>query len=159
MPAPQNPFLGRSGELLELVGLLTEGGIRLLTITGPGGIGKTRLALKAAEDPGLAFGDGTGFVPLGPVESPDDIPQAIASALGAAFPPSGDTLADHLLRHLRDRSMLLVLDSFEHLVEGAPLISGLLAAACSRSMSRRRAAAMPSAMARVAPPRATRRAR
>jgi predicted ATPase/DNA-binding SARP family transcriptional activator len=130
-PAPTNldprlpPLIGRDWQLAELVGLLNLPARRLVTLHGPGGIGKTRLAQEA----GLAalehFPDGTWFVALAPLSSPDQIAGAIAEALG--FRPGGaGEPREQLLGYLREKRLLLILDNFEHLLEGAGLLADLL---------------------------------
>jgi predicted ATPase len=101
--------------------------VRLLTLTGPGGIGKTCLALRIAADMDAAFADGAAFVDLAAITEPDLVPAAIAGAL--ALGESGGQTADQRLRaSLRDKHQLLVLDNFEQVLAAAPLVSDLLAA-------------------------------
>ena len=97
----------------------------MLTLTGPGGVGKTRLALAVAAALGQAFADGVVFVPLAPIRDPGLVSSAIAQAIGVREPRSGqldEALRDHLLR----RELLLLLDNFEHLLPAAPLVADLL---------------------------------
>jgi predicted ATPase len=134
LPPQRNRFLGRTGELREVVALMSDEGIRMLTITGPGGVGKTRLARRAAEDLKDSMRDGVCFVPLAPVDTPEDMLQAIATAMSIAFSPSSEPLFGQLQIHLRGRRLLLLLDSFENLMDGAALVSGLLDAAAELAL-------------------------
>ncbi len=125
LPPQPTPFIGRQHELQELGHLLANPDCRLLTLIGPGGIGKTRLALQVAAQHRERFLHGVGFVPLASVQSPAFLPQAIAKALGFAF-HGPDDLQTQLLNHLQEREMLLVLDNFEHLLDGAELLVKIL---------------------------------
>jgi predicted ATPase len=126
LPAEPTPFVGRRDELVEIMQLLGE--TRLLTLTGPGGMGKTRLALKAAEGASDDFEDGRFFVSLAPIRSVEHIIQTIAE--GVKFPLATHEDPQHqLLRHLRNRQLLLVMDNFEHLLGGTGIISEILQAA------------------------------
>ena len=101
--------------------------VRLLTLTGPGGVGKTRLAIEAARGVAETYLDGVIFVGLAPITDPGLVASAIAQPLGVR--DVGDApLERRLAAFLRDRSVLLVLDNFEHLVEAAPLVANLLSA-------------------------------
>jgi non-specific serine/threonine protein kinase len=130
LPAAITPLIGREREIGDLRRLLTDEGVRLLTLTGPGGVGKTRLAIEAASTLGGAFGDGVRFVALAPVVSPGLVASTIARALGVREVGSA-LLVDRVKALLRERNQLLVVDNFEHVVEAAPLIADLLAA-CPR---------------------------
>jgi predicted ATPase/transcriptional regulator with XRE-family HTH domain len=124
LPAALTSFIGRERELAATA-LLLAGGTRLLTLTGPGGSGKTRLALAAAERVRDGYPDGIAFVDLSPVTDPGLVATAIARALGVR--ESGSHSVPTLLgEFLRTRRMLLLLDNFEQVVEGAPLVSELL---------------------------------
>lgn len=127
LPAQITPFIGRETELAEIVDLLAAPTCRLLTLTGPGGIGKTRLALEAARtyEVGGAFTNGVYFVPLQPVNTPDFIVPAIADAVQFSFKGDHDT-KKQLLRYLGDKCLLLVMDNFEHLLDGTDLLPELL---------------------------------
>lgn len=127
LPSQTTPFIGREAELAEIVDLLAAPTCRLLTLTGPGGIGKTRLALEAARtnEVGAAFTNGVYFVPLQPVSTPDFIVPAIADAVQFSFKGYQDTKTQ-LLRYLGDKCLLLVIDNFEHLLDGADVLPELL---------------------------------
>lgn len=123
------PFVGRDAELTEITRLLSEPDCRLLTLTGPGGIGKTRLALAAAESARqAAFIDGVYFAALQPLISSEFIVSAIAESLNYTFFGETDPKSQ-LLNVLRAKSLLLVLDNFEHLLVGAELLPEILEAA------------------------------
>jgi predicted ATPase/class 3 adenylate cyclase len=127
LPRQPTPFLGREREIGEVAHLLRRDDVQLLTLTGPGGTGKTRLALQAAAELLDEFPDGVFFVPLAPLSDPERIPSAIGSVLGVR--EEGErSLVERLRDALATRQMLLVLDNFEHLAAGAPLIGELLAA-------------------------------
>jgi len=126
LPAQPTPFIGRAEELAEIRRLLDE--TRLLTLTGAGGIGKTRLALRAASELRDDFEDGIFFVSLAPISSGKHIVQAIAEATG--FPLSTEVAPiDQLLSHLRRRQLLLVMDNFEHLLSDVDVVAKILQAA------------------------------
>jgi predicted ATPase len=122
------PLIGRERELEAIRAHLLGASVRLVTLTGPGGIGKTRLALAAARYVQPAFRDGVWFVELAPLHDPAEIDAAIAQALkleeAAALSP-----AERVAAYLRDRHLLLVLDNFEHLLPAAARVAALLAAA------------------------------
>lgn len=124
LPEPVTTFVGRDREVAELVVLLDRG--RLITLTGPGGTGKTRLAIGAAGAARHRFRDGTWFVELAPVRDPALIPSAIAGVVGVRESP-GVPILDTLREHLRERRLLLVVDNLEQLLPaGADTIAGLL---------------------------------
>jgi predicted ATPase len=118
LPVAAGPLLGREKELAELIPLL-QNGARLLTITGPGGTGKTRLALQVAAELTGAFTDGVFWVPLAGLDDPELVLPAIEQTTGA----SGD-----LTEHVRGKQLLLLLDNAEHLLAAAPALAELIAA-------------------------------
>jgi len=113
LPQQVTSFIGREQELAEVASLL--GKTRLLTLLGPGGIGKTRLSLQVAADAMDAFPDGVWFVELAPLTDAQRVPQAVASVLGVKE-EAGRPVIEALLKHVKDRQLLLVLDNCEHLV-------------------------------------------
>jgi non-specific serine/threonine protein kinase len=124
---PPTPLIGRERELAELGELLRAGASRLVTLTGHGGVGKTRLALGVAAGAGADFPDGAVFVPLAPVGDPALVVPTVARALGVAE-VGGKPPPEALRAHLRDRRLLLVLDNCEQVLDAAPAVAGLLAA-------------------------------
>jgi len=128
LPRPLTPLIGRVQEVAALSAALADSRVRLLTLTGPGGIGKTRLALQAAADLAASFAHGAVFVDLAPIGDSDLVANAIAQVLG--LPDLGSQpLLVMLQRYLRDKQLLLVLDNFEQVVRAAPLVAALLEAA------------------------------
>jgi predicted ATPase/DNA-binding SARP family transcriptional activator len=128
VPADEG-FVGRSAELRRVAGLFATGGVRLVTLAGPGGIGKTRLAQRALQDLTTAFADGTHFVALEDTEEAEVMLARIAQATGITLRGGAPTL-DQLGAALRDRHMLLALDNFEQIADaGATVLEPLLAAA------------------------------
>ncbi len=125
IPAPVERLIGRERELAELRLLLASK--RLVTLTGPGGVGKTRLALGAARMVAEAFPDGGGFVDLAPLREPGLVLAAVAAGLGVRE-AGGASLAEAVAAEIGERRLLLVLDNFEHLVVAAPIVTELLAA-------------------------------
>ena len=125
LPAQPTPFIGREDELAELADMLENPSCRLITIVGPGGIGKTRLALEVAAGQIHAFADGVVFVALAALSSGEFLPSAIADALKITLQPQRDPKAQ-LLDALREQELLLILDNFEQLLEGAALLPELL---------------------------------
>ena len=121
LPTPTTSFVGRSEELARIRDLLANPHCHLLTIIGPGGIGKTRLALRAAADQISNFLDGISFVPLAGVGSSDLIAAAIANALPISLSGAED-LRERMIRYLRRNRMLLLLDNLEHLLSGVDLL-------------------------------------
>jgi predicted ATPase len=127
LPAPLSSFVGREREVAAVTALLSEPGVRLVTLTGPGGVGKTRLALRVARDVEADFADGVVFVPLAAVRDPDLVIATVARAL--RIPDAGvRPLVERLAAAIRARHFLLVLDNFEHVVEAASQVADLLAA-------------------------------
>ncbi len=131
LPVQATPFIGREETLAALQQHLNTPEVRLITILGPGGIGKTRLALALAErqlKPTTTFSDGIYFISLAPISSADSIVQTIAE--GLAFPiASAQEPTVQLLTYLRHKRLLLVLDNFEHLLAGVGIVSQILQAA------------------------------
>ena len=127
LPVQATTFVGRVTELAEIDALLGDPACRLLTLVGPGGIGKTRLAIEVAADCAERFDDGVYFVPLQPLDSPEFIVSAIADVLSFRFSSEGDP-GGLLLQYLREKALLLVLDNFEHLLDGAELLTEILKA-------------------------------
>ena len=126
LPVPATPFLGREHELREIVQRLTDPDTRMLTLTGPGGTGKTRLALQAAAQAAEHFPDGITWVALAPVSDPELLVPTIARALGVRETP-GHRLADVVSAALRERTALLLLDNLEQLLpEAAHSVAALL---------------------------------
>jgi len=122
LPPEPTPFVGRQAELAQIAQLLADPGCRLLSIVGPGGIGKSRLALRTGMAHVRHFPHGVYLVPLAPTESPELLASTIISALD--IPSHGSlTLEMQLLNVLRERHLLLILDNFEHLLEGTALVA------------------------------------
>ncbi len=125
LPRELTPFIGREPEITALTQLLQDPQCSLLTIVGPGGIGKTRLAIEAVHHSKDLFPDGTWFVSLVSLNSPGLIVPAIAEAVGFKFHDPTD-LQSQLLRHLRVKKALLVLDNAEHLLEGTGVFTEII---------------------------------
>jgi predicted ATPase/class 3 adenylate cyclase len=119
LPIPATPFLGRERELSEVSGLLTQDDVRLLTLTGPGGTGKTRLGLQAAAEAAERYPQGVWWVPLAPLRDPELVLETAGQALGAK---------DGLPDHIADKRLLLLFDNFEHVVDAAADVAALIAA-------------------------------
>ena len=128
VPVPHTPTIGREREIAEVRQRLVEPRTRLVTLTGPGGIGKTRLAIELANILGDELADGAAVVDLAPLTDPQQLLATIGRALGLRESDSTGW-PERLGEHLGDRELLLVLDNLEHLVEGAAALSPLLDAA------------------------------
>jgi predicted ATPase/class 3 adenylate cyclase len=126
LPVQLTDFVGREDELEEAKRIIIDS--RLLTILAPGGAGKTRLAIQAAADLATNYPDGTFFVDLAPVDSSADIAQTAAEAIGIALATEED-LETQLLAHLANERLLLIFDNFEHVADGANIVSEILTAA------------------------------
>ena len=128
LPSQPTTFIGRESEIAEVVDLLAQPDCRLLTLVGPGGIGKTRLAVEVANQIADGFPHGVTFVPLTPLETADDIVPTTINALGILIGDAG-TPREELVKFLSQRQALLLVDNFEHVLEGADLLSDILQAA------------------------------
>jgi len=128
LPVQQTAFVGRARELDEIGGLLGRGETQLLTLTGPGGTGKTRLALQVASSMVESFDHGVFFVSLAAVRDSELVALTIAQALSLREHP-GEPVVDALTEYLRDRQLLLVLDNLEQVIAFAPVLAGLLGSA------------------------------
>ncbi|MBL8130769.1 MAG: AAA family ATPase [Anaerolineae bacterium] len=131
LPRQTTSFVGRRGELAEIAALLMKPDCRLVTLVGPGGIGKTRLAVEIASAVGESFPDGVRFAPLQPLRSSDQLLPALINALAVTVHSTKAAAHRQLLDYLSERHMLLLLDNFEHLLDGAGLISDILAGTSS----------------------------
>jgi predicted ATPase/DNA-binding SARP family transcriptional activator len=144
LPAQATPFIGRQAQVANVIALLTRSDVRLLTLTGPGGTGKTRLALQAASELLREVPDGVFFVALAPVRDAAHVLPTIAStlgvreakgrSLGAAWdesvaPVQAGSVLEPLQYYLRDKQLLLVVDNCEHVLPAAPVLNELLSAA------------------------------
>jgi predicted ATPase len=140
LPVPPTPLVGRMTELIQASAQLLNPTCRLLTLLGPGGVGKTRLALEVAhtcaatDDRPSPFVHGVYFVPLAALAAPDAVDDVLATTIASVLqiPLSGpETAAIQVLQYLRGKAVLLVLDNFEHLMAGASFVSSLLQSAPS----------------------------
>ncbi len=127
LPATWTRLIGREVEIAELCRLLAEQDVRLLTLTGPGGVGKTRLALQVAADLRGDFVHGLAWIPLGAIRDATFVASTVAHALGVRESHDRSFLQG-LAAALRDRRLLLILDNFEQVLEAAPFVAELLAA-------------------------------
>ncbi len=126
LPIEPTPFIGREREVATLCRLLARAEVRLLTLTGPAGVGKTRLALQVAAEVSDGYADGVFVVPLAPVTDPEQVMEAIAQVL--SIPDvSGPSLLGQVQRALKSKQLLLVLDNFEQVASAALMVAELLA--------------------------------
>ena len=125
LPLPPTHLIGRETERAVLAELLAQDAVRLITLTGPGGTGKTRLALAAASDAHERYPDGVCFVDLSPLRDPALVIPTIATTVGV-HQIAGESLQETLSRALHERRLLLVLDNFEHLLDASSLVADLL---------------------------------
>jgi predicted ATPase/transcriptional regulator with XRE-family HTH domain len=128
IPIPATPLVGRAREVEHVCALLRTPDVRLITLTGPGGVGKTRLALQVASEALDDFASGVAFVTLAPVTDPSLVIPTVAHTLGVQG-SSGQPLLETLITSLRGQQVLLVLDNFEQVLHAAPLVAALLRAA------------------------------
>jgi predicted ATPase/DNA-binding CsgD family transcriptional regulator len=127
LPRPLTSFIGRKREIALVAERLRRDGVRLLTLTGPGGVGKTRLAIQVARALGGEFPDGIWFVPLAPVREAALLAPTVADVLGVRESPT-HTVEESIEEALGEGRVLLILDNFEHLLEAGPFVARLLAA-------------------------------
>jgi len=126
LPRQPTPFVGRAPEIVEITALLRDPDCRLLTLLGPGGMGKTRLSIESSEQVADDFTHGVRFVALADVDAPEFMVTAVAESLKLTLNGDDDP-QEQLRNYVRDKEMLLVMDNFEHLLDGADLVSDLLA--------------------------------
>jgi predicted ATPase len=131
LPRPRTSLVGRDQELGALSMLLSDLTSAVVTLIGTGGSGKTRLALEAANSQLTRFPDGVWFIDLAPLQNPALVPSAVAVALGVRE-GGGETLADSIAGHLANRTVLLVLDNCEHVIDGGAGLASTLIGRCPR---------------------------
>jgi predicted ATPase/transcriptional regulator with XRE-family HTH domain len=125
-PLPPTALIGREQEMMQALTFLQRDGVRLLTLTGPSGVGKTRLGIELAQGLGERFEDGVVFVALAPLRDPSLLPATLAQALGLRESPEGQ-VSEQVQAYMQEKQLLLVLDNFEQIRQAAPFIADLLA--------------------------------
>ena len=129
LPAQLTTFVGRHAQMADIRTLLGDN--RLFTLTGAGGAGKTRLAIEVAAGMTDQFPDGIWYVDLAPITHPGVVPLTVARALGLPDQP-GSSITETLLRYIRNRHMMFVLDNCEHLLEASAAVVNDILGSCSR---------------------------
>jgi predicted ATPase/DNA-binding XRE family transcriptional regulator len=125
VPTPPTSLVGREHEVATIASLLRGEDVRLLTLVGPGGVGKTRLAIEVARLSRAAFADGVVFVPLAPLRDPELVTSVLAETLGVKD-AADRSLQDAIKRYLQGKEMLLLVDNMEHLLPAAPVVADLI---------------------------------
>jgi predicted ATPase/DNA-binding CsgD family transcriptional regulator len=129
LPRQTTPFVGRDSELDDIYEILDNPNVRLLTILAPGGMGKTRIALEATEQQKNNFRDGVYFVALHPLSDVENIIPQVATSIGYTFSDDGRSAQQQVLDYLATRKMLLLMDNWEHILDGVPVVNEILQAA------------------------------